>query len=577
MAAEAMQQRALDPARVAVYSPGVLAQVPRFLAELDREPRSPTFGRFDRDYWSWKFRDFPILMPQWGAYGMALLWSLPLPGSPYVGNERVLDWTRAALRGLCDAQQPNGSFETVGPNVQDHGATCASLYYLAETADTLGTALSDEDHAHVDACLDRAAHFAARSREDYAFVSNHQALFALGLRVAGDRLGRSDLIERSDAAVDAILAHQAADGHYDEYGGFDPGYESLGIAYLAKLQERSGDTKLLASLHRSVSFLAHAVHEDGTLGGVYGSRHTRLYFPSGIEILSASYPDAAAIALHLRERLALGNVVTPASVDTQNLYVVLLHHLQAAAVEAPMCRPSDLPCRVLQGVRQFPGGLCVAGTPTYYAVLAGSKGGVGRIDDRASGRIAWEDAGWAARIAGRWLGSQALGSRTRESPKDGMVVEARFTQVGDVPLTPLRFVVLRLLMLTAFRVGGLARWIRQHVIGRIITSAKPGPLALTRQVTFEDARVVIRDRFRADKGVRLEALHAERDWTTIHMGSAGYHHRSDLVTTPVADGTRALAALHRGSDGEVAFALGFGAEAGLTPIVTELVEGLHEA
>jgi len=72
-----------------------------------------------------------------------------------------------------------------------------------------------------------------------------------------------------------------------------------------------------------------------------------------------------------------------------------------------------------------------------------------------------------------------------------------------------------------------------------------------------------------NRGLWLEALRAERDWSTIHMGSSGYHHPSDLVTTPVADGTRALAALHRGADGEVAFALRFGAEVELTPIVTE--------
>ena len=35
-----------------------------------------------------------------------------------------------------------------------------------------------------------------------------------------------------------------------------------------------------------MEFLAHAVHPDGSVGGVYGSRHTHLYVPGGLERLA---------------------------------------------------------------------------------------------------------------------------------------------------------------------------------------------------------------------------------------------------------------------------------------------------
>ena len=80
-----------------------------------------------------------------------------------------------------------------------------------------------------------------------------------------------------------------------EYDGFDPGYETLGIQYLARYWEKTRDARVLASLRRAVAFFAHAVHPDGSVGGAYGSRHTRLYFPAGFEILAGEIPEAASV------------------------------------------------------------------------------------------------------------------------------------------------------------------------------------------------------------------------------------------------------------------------------------------
>ena len=40
-------------------------QVARILTQMDRDPQSPTFGCFDRNYWHYKIRDYPssILQP----------------------------------------------------------------------------------------------------------------------------------------------------------------------------------------------------------------------------------------------------------------------------------------------------------------------------------------------------------------------------------------------------------------------------------------------------------------------------------------------------------------------------------
>ena len=43
----------------ALYAERILANLPRLLGRIDREPLSPTAGCADRTYWAWKFVDFP--------------------------------------------------------------------------------------------------------------------------------------------------------------------------------------------------------------------------------------------------------------------------------------------------------------------------------------------------------------------------------------------------------------------------------------------------------------------------------------------------------------------------------------
>ena len=68
------------PATQAGSAPGpsgtqrdLLAQLPRLLSLQDREPASRTYGCFDRDHWSWKFRDLPLGMMQLRGKALAVL------------------------------------------------------------------------------------------------------------------------------------------------------------------------------------------------------------------------------------------------------------------------------------------------------------------------------------------------------------------------------------------------------------------------------------------------------------------------------------------------------------------------
>src|SRR5207253_7327847 len=75
-----------------------------------------------------------------------------------------------------------------------------------------------------------------------------------------------------------ILAAQSREGWYEEYGGADPGYQTHATLYLARIWQQTRDVALLDSLRRSLAFLKHFIHPNGTLGGEHASRNTEFYF-----------------------------------------------------------------------------------------------------------------------------------------------------------------------------------------------------------------------------------------------------------------------------------------------------------
>ncbi len=530
---------ALDAEREAPYRRMLLEGAPRLLSQLDREPLSPTWGSFDRDHWAWKFRDFPIILLQTGLLPLTWLYARTFDGNPYAGNAQVLEWIEGCVDSLLDRQHANGAFDTISPNTQDHGVTLSVVYSFATVARELGAQLAPSRLDRMRDAIRRACAFAARSDEDYAFISNHQALFAVAWLRAGLLLQDESLLRRADETVAEILSRQSAEGWYLEYGGADPGYESLGIQYLALFRKDRPSAALDASLTRAVAFYTHFVQLDGSVGGGYGSRDTLLWYPGGFELLAADLPDAAAVARFLRRRLDHGNVVTPRNVDVHNLTTLLTGYAVAAdsvAAARDVAPPSPLPCEAPHLLRRFnESGLVVVGTPHYQAVANVRKGGMLVVIDRASGQILHEDAGYVVRARGRDWTTALLGDPTEVAEHDGGVrVTTGFVAANRQVLTPLKFLILRGLNLTAFRSVWLGAIIRRMIIAKMITGRNLGPYRITRRLDFADDHVAVHDELVTDDGAAVTKVWRPRTYQAHHMGSARYFHPRELVSLTTA-------------------------------------------
>lgn len=554
-----------------VYRRLALNAVPRLLGTMDRTPLSPTAGSLDRDHWAWKFRDSPAMGMQLGMIPLAMLWREEWPGNPWRHQPRLLEWLRLSIRETVRRQGRHGGFETIGPNTFDHGMTLAMCHALAVTIESLGDALDHDSRNAALGAIHRGTRFALRTREDYAFISNHQALCALSYYRCGRLLEDQALREAGDRCVRDIIAHQSPDGWYLEYGGPDPGYETLGLHYLASCWLETGNADLLASMKRSVAFLAHCVHPDGSLGGVYGSRQCEVYHPGGLETVAPHVPLAAALCAFLAGRLDRSPVVTPAAVDAQNIATVLMSYLAAArACEArpDTGSPPQIPCESFLGTRRFEhSGVVVAGTDSYYAVTNLSKGGVLRLFDKSTSELVCEDAGYVADEAdARWC-SQSLGTFGRGESPGPYSAQGPFALARQEQLTPRRLVLLRLLNLTVFRSLTLGALVRRIVIGRLITGRRTtNRLTLDRSIRFEPDRVGIVDELRASEPSRLAAIWRPRAFNPVHMGSASYFVANQSTGIADLSPPALLGALRRAGGATVTTMVTFGRDVTATEV-----------
>src|SRR5208337_64775 len=185
-----------------------------------------------------------------------------------------------------------------------------------------------------------------------------------------------------------IFFHQSPDGFFLEYEGADPGYETLGLHYLAKLRselELAGESDaardLEAAVSRSLDFLSHFIHPDGSLGGEYGSRACPQVFPGGLEFWARRFSVAEASCRHVVRALAAQRAAGLRDSDIRNEIPLLSSNIWAlqslAAGGSAHPEPAMLPCQQAFD-RIFPhAGLYVRSEPgRSFLVFGASKGGV---------------------------------------------------------------------------------------------------------------------------------------------------------------------------------------------------------
>lgn len=516
----------------------LVVEASRVIGIIDRDPDSPSAGCMDRTFWAWKFTDFAGSRFQEGVCYLAFLYTRRLDGNPYVNVPALLEWISMALDRWTRIQHRDGSFDEAYPFERSLAATSFSSFYIAEALEMLGTAVDADILERVNRSLARAGEWLVRNDETHGFLSNHLAAAAGALEHIHRVTGDARFARRSAQFRDRILDRQSPEGWYDEYGGADPGYQTHGSFYLARLWQLTGHEPLAASLERSIEFLAHFIHPDGSVGGEYASRNTQTYYPAAFEMMAHRNAAASWVSRTMRPSVLSATAAGLRAVDAYNWFPMLNNLVFAyrAATSGDPAVPPVEPDATASAL-WYPGaGIARIRRDRYDAYVGAAKGGVIKVWDRVTGRLALSDCGWIGRTYDGGIASTQYQDAGREVTIEGDRIEigGALARSKRPVMSPVRFIAFRGFSLTIGRFAGVGRWLKQQLVRVLVYRRRQLDVSFRRTITFDEERITITDRLKGDHEGRLDSLRRGAVFTTIHMGSSRYFVLNELDAEPSA-------------------------------------------
>jgi hypothetical protein len=562
-----------NPEFRAEYLKAALPYIPRLLGAVDRNRYRATYGCFDREFWHYRTAAFPSEMHQEAVLPLALVYTQRLPGNRWHNQPRVRELAIAGIRFAARSSHRDGSCDDYYPFERALGAAVFSF-----AAATRACELLRLDDAEILAWLRRRAEWIIRHDES-GRLSNHHALAALGLARLATITGEPGFSVAAAERVRKVLAWQSAEGWFEEYGGADPGYQSVTIDCLAKLARIAGGTSIerREPLRRGVAFARMFLHPDDSFGGEYGSRGTYHFYPHGMELLAAEDANAADLADGFLRALRSGR---HAAFDDDRMYVHRLGNLLEAFVDWSPARPLERSLgddqRVLSTEYSVPSTqysvlstetaerpssvhwlpkakLLVFRTDKQLTIVSAARGGVfkhfpadqppltdaGLILELADGRVVvsqFHDLSRDVAFVVRHFSasSEERGTEVQhyELTVAGPLHFARFET-----MTPWKQAALHLGMLT---VGRFCRGLMRRVLQRrLITGRKPAPVKLTRKFELWPGRqhggcLRVTDLIElTSRRARVARMHFGTDHQAAYVAASGVY--QDSVLQPWTD------------------------------------------
>ena len=466
------------------YLARALDQIPRLLSAVDRNPFRKTYGCLDRQFWHYRTAAFPSEMYQEGVLPLAMVYAEQMPGNRWHGDRRVKELAVAAMRFAARSSHADGSCDDYYPFERALGAAVFSLAAAARAYQLLGL-----DDAELWRWFERRGRWLIDNDES-GRLANHQALAALGLVHLGQITGKPLYKKAAAERVERVLAWQSDEGWFEEYGGADPGYQTVTIDCLAKIRRISGDARLDEPLRRAVDFAALFLHPDHSFGGPYGSRGTSHFYPHGFELLARHDSKAARLADGFLAGLADGSV---ARFDDDRMFAHRLANLIEAYVDWSPARPASPPPESEQPFRHLPqAGMLIRRAGGEHTVISSARGG--SFVHFAPGRPPASDAGLIVETSDGRLAVSHRHDRLRPAdfsagdPSPATSDGLSYCVSG--PLSWARFETATPIKQAVFHAGmcSVGRWcrttVRRLLQRRLISGGRECPIRLTRLFEF---------------------------------------------------------------------------------------------
>ncbi len=534
-----------------VYAVMALNQVPRLLTFLDRNPFSPTYGCFHRDYWLYKTSDFPDAVRQFAVHALALVYTCDFPDNPYRDKARVLEWILAGLDYWTRIQHGDGSYDEFYPNERGWvGPSAFTCYTVTVSAQLLQDRLPDPLRERLRQAVRTTARFIARGEAEEDHLANHHAMACLAVWKAASWLGDHDLRKAWDALWQRFLTYHRNEGWSVEYDGIDPGYLSATVSFLAKIYQDEPMPEILRVAEKSIELCSYFAYPNGSYAGLMGSRNTQHFYCHGFEVFAPTVPLAAAVAEQMLQGLARGKLVPPAVMSDRYVGYRVPEFLLAYLDCAP--RPEPLPqlpwqhashrCS-LTGARVW-----AAVHDNFYVLVNGAKGGAIKVFDRVAGELLVSDGGiLAAMENGTILTSQWIDPEHDVTLNDdGCRIAGRLNVIPSYKLfTPFKNILFRAVMCTLGHHPTLAHWIKGRIRKILMLGTRRSGVWFERIVGLRPDGVHWSTRISFKEPVRFKRIQIGDEFFVRYVPQSRFFQFDELVASGYNLSEKELALLHR--------------------------------
>lgn len=506
------------------YIQNVNNEIARLISCIDREPSSNTYGCGDRQFWCWKFTDFPGARYQEYLYLLSWLYTNESSvGSNWHKNKNSRLWLEAGINYWCKIQYNDGSFDEAYPFERSLAATAFTLFYVSECYFLIKNHISEDVKENFLKASEKAANWLCNNDEKHGTLSNHLAAAAAACLNASIIHNNSNYEERCNYYLDKIYNNQSHEGWYKEYSGADIGYQTHCTFYLACIWQKTKDARLIKSLRLANKFLIHFIHPDGSIGGEYASRNTMFYFPAGYEILGNDCVYAKSIADELRDKVCRNKTVGISQMDPQNIYPMINNYIFAYKNFNKETINNNIFWKTIGTKYYREAGLYIKSTSNYFAVIGGKKGGVIRIWSKSKEELIFQSCGYYIRKNKKVYSSQSQNLGNMEVDDSEIIINAPFTIINQKTFNPNLFIGFRIFNITIGRIPKFAYLIKRLLVKVLVNRTKKINLYLNRNIIFKENIIIVKDELNSS---HVKVKHSDK-FTSFHMGSSRYVHENE--------------------------------------------------
>lgn len=504
-----------------VYLEQALSALPKIASMIDLNYVSTSKGVMDRDYWAWAIKDFPNGTFQGAVNGLSIL--NKLQPDNYISkdiDEIKLINTIIMATELC--MNKDGSLNEAFPNEHSWCTTGLVAYDLLTTLKRLRPKTTPAMQSDWLKIISKLIGYVENNTETHGFISNHLLTNANALLLWSELVGDTKYEIMAKKILKKVLNSGKNEGWFMEYGGADPGYQTISMNYLANILDLHKDWVAPNVVEHSLQFLLNFANPDGSFAGAIGSRQTGLYFPAGIVKLAKLHEFASSLEVKMQENIREQKVVSLANMDNGNFVHLFNNYCEAANVrfenQSNYSKPEEF-------TNYYPGaGILVKSTPSQRIIISAQKGGIVQVFENGNsytdhGLILLRNNKFIATTQGNYNNNIVLLNDEK------IRIKLSFNKINIKKPNPYHFLILRVLSLTLFKNKKARELFKRIVVKRLILSNRKFKFDVVREVSL-NGNVNIVDKYEIPKKYRIEANVGV--FTTSHMASSGYWIQQDF-------------------------------------------------